>query len=831
MAQVVNQSMHLPGKALSAAFGLMALLCSISAGGQSPPAHPSVVVTIVDENGSPVPRAEVVVQEPGKPPARVTTDYNGHGTFVLEGNKPYSLDVQKPGFYASTLNESDPALREVRMVLNHVQMVVQQVNVTASAPGIDPEQVSDKFTMDLPEIINVPYPTSRDIRNLLPFYPGVVQDSTGQIHVDGSETWATLDLLDGFDIRSPVSGKLAMRVSADAVRSIDQEGTRYPVEFGRATGGVIAFYTGMGDNRFRFNATNFIPSFRDVNGIRFDKFAPRLTFSGPLVRDRAWFFDGLEFEYDNVYIKELPPDANTNHLLRGSNLFRIQANATPRNIVSTGLLFNGYHSPYDGLSSLNPQVSTTERDTIAWLPYVRDQHNYRNGALLDAGLGVVRFRDAYEPYGASPFELTPELPSGSYFENLASHSQRVDGNVALYIPARQWLGKHDLKAGIDADLIRFDQSISRAPVYYLREDRTLLRKSTFPAMTPYTRHNVEIGAYLQDRWTPRAGLLIEPGLRFDWDEIVSRPLLSPRIAAVYTPSGLEGETKISAGIGVYYEHTQLEYLTRALAGIRFDTYFAADGLTPDSLPLETNFTANDSTLREARAVNWSVSAEQKIPGSVYLKFNFIRKQVKDEFTYVNQGGPAALFGNYVLTNGREDHDHLESIEARRTFARGYTLFGAYTHSSARTSAAIDYVPTISMLGPQQSAPLPWDTPNRVLSWGWLPFLVPLFSKHWDFVYTLDWHTGFPYTAINANHEVVGTAGAKRFPEYVDFSPGLEWRFHVHGLYLGLRGVMENATDSGNPLVVNNNVDSPQFGAFSESFGRALTARIRLIESK
>ena len=111
--------------------------------------------------------------------------------------------------------------------------------------------------MELPEIINVPYPTSRDIRNLLPFYPGVVQDATGQAHVDGSETWATLDLLDGFDIRSPMSGVLALRVSADAVRSIDKEATRYPVEYGRSTGGVVAFYTGMGDNTFRFNATNF----------------------------------------------------------------------------------------------------------------------------------------------------------------------------------------------------------------------------------------------------------------------------------------------------------------------------------------------------------------------------------------------------------------------------------------------------------------------------------------------------------------------------------------------------------------------------------------------
>ena len=100
-----------------------------------------------------------------------------------------------------------------------------------------------------------------------------------------------------------------------------------------------------------------------------------------------------------------------------------------------------------------------------------------------------------------------------------------------------------------------------------------------------------------------------------------------------------------------------------------------------------------------------------------------------------------------------------------------------------------------MLGSQQSGPLPWDTPNRVLSWGWLPFPVPGLKKRWDFVYTFDWHTGFPYTAINANHEVVGASGAQRFPNYLNFSPGLEWRFHFRGLYLGLRGIMENATDS------------------------------------
>ena len=96
---------------------------------------------------------------------------------------------------------------------------------------------------------------------------------------------------------------------------------------------------------------------------------------------------------------------------------------------------------------------------------------------------------------------------------------------------------------------------------------------------------------------------------------------------------------------------------------------------------------------------------------------------------------------------------------------------------------------------------------------------------------LDWRTGCPYTAIDAGQQVAGAAGGYRFPAYIDFSPGLEWRFHFRGQYYGLRGVMENAMDRGNPIVVNNDVDSPQFGTFSEFEGRALTARIRLIGSR
>jgi hypothetical protein len=135
------------------------------------------------------------------------------------------------------------------------------------------------------------------------------------------------------------------------------------------------------------------------------------------------------------------------------------------------------------------------------------------------------------------------------------------------------------------------------------------------------------------------------------------------------------------------------------------------------------------------------------------------------------------------------------------------------------------------MGAQQSGPLGWNTPNRVIAWGWLPAPLPQLRKSWDIVYALDWHTGFPYTSIDEEYNVVGAAGSRRYPNYVDLSPGLEWRFHLRGAYFGLRGVIENITGAADPLVVNKDVDSPEYGTFSEPVGRPFTARIRLIGSK
>jgi hypothetical protein len=44
----------------------------------------------------------------------------------------------------------------------------------------------------------------------LNFIPGVVQDSSGQPHVAGAQTYQTLTLLDGFNVTQPANGPRAL---------------------------------------------------------------------------------------------------------------------------------------------------------------------------------------------------------------------------------------------------------------------------------------------------------------------------------------------------------------------------------------------------------------------------------------------------------------------------------------------------------------------------------------------------------------------------------------------------------------------------------------------
>ena len=453
---------------------------------------------------------------------------------------------------------------------------------------------------------------------MLPFIPGVVLDNRQEIHVGGSAGYELFHQLDGFNITHPLTGLLDLRVSPDSLRLIEIDQSRYTAQYGKGSGGVLRLETGMGDDRFRYSATNFTPGISISRGLAFENLTPRFTFSGPIKRGRAWWFEGLSGEYDSNLNKDLPlKRRNSSPLWRIDSLSKVQVNATPGNIVTASFLINHQKVERLGLSLLTPPASTTDQHAEVQMFNIRDSA-YSGQTLLETGVGISEFTQKTLPRGGLPFVLRPEGVSGSFFERISARARRLQGYGNLYLSPTQWHGRHEMRVGIDVDSIENHQFVSRQPISILREDRTLARLSVFSGPPRFTKDNFEGSAYAQDRWSPMERWVLEYGVRGDWDEIIHDAWFSPRVATTYYFDG-PTMTKVSAGVGLFYDATNLDFVTRSLQGLRLDQNFAPDGVTPSGPSVPTLFQVDTTTLQQPRFVNASFSFERMLPRAIHVR--------------------------------------------------------------------------------------------------------------------------------------------------------------------------------------------------------------------
>jgi len=831
-------------RALLIAVTLLGAACAQSAAG------PTIVVT--DENGVAVASARVVLESSSIPAVRCQTDFSGRCQLPAVPAGSYQLRVEKEGFYAAT--ESGVQIAPggtIEVSISHQQEVKEVVDVVESPPAIDPAQVEAQETITGLDVIDIVYPSNHDYRNALNFIPGVVLDAGFQPHVAGAETYQTVTLLDGFNVTQPANGQLVVRVSTDAFRSIQVEPAREPAEAGKGSGGLLSLNTGIGDDHYRFFATDFIPSLQNKHGWRFDQFLPRLTFSGPLRKGKMWFYNAFDGEYDNTVFTELPVNQDNDHTLRVGNLSKVQTNLTSRNILTTSFLVNDLHDQYEFLSPQSPQLSNPKDVESAYVASVKDQHYFAGGQLLETGFAFDQYNLRMTPYGTTPYFVNPTTAGGSYYLNEQTHATRWQALTNLFLPSHQWHGRHDFKVGVDLDRIDYDAQFARQPISFWPAP-TLFKASTGPCPadangvpitpSPCLRYstfsggahsatlNSEISGYAEDRWSATSRLLIAPGVRLDWDEIVRQALISPRLAGTYVLDN-SGDTKLSAGVGLVYDATPIFLIARPFAGQRTDYFFGTSGtggaLTNTTL---STFAANRNTLQAPRFLNWSIGLEKKLPAAVYLKAEFLEKRGSRGFVYDTAGNTTG--GTFTLQNTRDDRYDALQITLRHNFRGNYTVMGAYTRSRAHSNQVLDFNVDGPVLSAQQPGPYPWDAPNRFLSWGYLPFFkLPVFHR-FELAYSTEVHSGFPFSLVNDQQQLVGQAGAQRFPEYFSLNLQLEKRFHLFGNYWALRGGFNNITGRCDPFFVNSVIDAthpqPTFGA---CLGRAFTSRIRLLGRK
>lgn len=819
-----------------------------------------LIVTVTDENGLGVGSARVELQSPLLTlPLRCGTDFAGRCDFTGLSSGTYDLLVTKTGFYAlKQPGVQVGATANVDVTLSHQQEAHETVNVMQPAPGIDPAQVSTKEQLTGAEIIDIPYPGTHDYRNALTYIPGVTPDALGQAHFAGAEIYQTLVLLDGFNVTQPANGQLAVRTSVESFQSIEVTPSREPAEYGKASGGVLALNTRMGNDHFRFTSTDFIPGLQDVKGIAFGQWTPIYTMSGPIRKGKIWFIDALNGELDNTIIKQLPSGSDSDHSWRVDNLAKVQSNLTARNIVTISFLSNYYHDQYDGLSFLQPQSTTPTDAETAYLGSLKDQYYFRGGALLESGFGVDQYGVEFTPQGNGPYIQTTGAAAGNYYLHQYTLARRVQALSNLYLPPHPWHGRHDIKVGADVDRLNYDASFIRQPISFLQPGEPPVNQAAQPCATdasgipavPSTcarysafsggeysgAYNVEVSAYAEDRWLVTHRLLIEPGLRLDWDEIVRTPLFSPRLAGTYVFDD-EGNTKLSAGIGIIYDTTNLGLIHEPFEGQRTDYFFNPKGeptdangsLATEPVPAPTVFTLNRSSLSAPRYLNWSVGLEKKLPAAIFLKLEFLEKRGVHGFAYNTLNG--AVDGTFLLGNERDDRYDAFQVSLRHRFRQQYEIVGAYTRSRAHTNQVFDFSLDIPLLSPQLPGPYPWDVPNRFVGYGVLPFFkLPILQKV-DMVYSAEVRTGLPFLATTDQGEIAPgyPPGSFRLPAYYSINLQFEKRVHFFKRYWALRAGFDNVTNHANDILANGVLDPTHpLPTYIDGNGRALTGRLRFL---
>jgi hypothetical protein len=476
---------------------------------------------------------------------------------------------------------------------------------------------------------------------------------------------------------------------------------------------------------------------------------------------------------------------------------------------------NLFHSDHAGISALNPVSASFNQDSDLYLFTLKEQASIAQESLLELGIGFHRTRNDTLPLGSGPNIFLPTQVAGNFYLTSRGTSDRTQAFSNFFLKPLKKFGNHQLTLGASVDRIISDGSSSRSPIIFQDQNNALLRQINFQDVPFFSVSTVESSAYLQEKWSALERITVEAGARWDHDSFTRHDFYSPRISAAVM-AARASETKISGGIGIYYDRTNLSSVSEAFQGSRSDEFFS-----PQPALFAASFRVNPQQLAMPRFTNWSLGVERRLPWKTYVKLDYISRHGNHVWAYEQ---PTA--GIFQLQDRKTDLFDAAQITLRKDLKQGYPFVLSYMRSRARSNETIGFSLDNFITGNQLGGPQDWDAPNLLQSWGTAPLFWKL--KNFDFSYSVLWRSGFPFSTVDQFGRLVQGPDAHRFPNFFTLNPAIERKFNFHGYRWAARIGIENVTNSENPATVDNNVNSPTFLSFFGEGRRTLNGRIRFL---
>ena len=765
-------------------------------------------VIVVDANGSSyIPGAQLLLSGP----VNLQTESDADGQYNFPSVIPgiYTIRATAPGLEVQQSVSINPgAAIEVSL---HLQLAKTTTNVTVTGNSVDPDITTTNQAVEQKTIDDAPN-SDQKFETLLPLVPGVVRGPDGRINMKGARNTQSGALVNSANVTDPASGGPAINLPIDVVSSVQVVSNPFDPQYGRFTGALSTVETKTANyQKMHVSIQNILPRWRERAGTiaGLGAATPRLTVTGPFVKNRAAYMQSFEYRFLRTSVNSLPPLERDTKLEGFNSYTQADVTPSPRQTATLSLAVYPQKLDYMGLNTFTPQPSTTDFKQRGYQVYVQHRFFPRENTALISQFSFKTYDVDINAQTDDTFRLLIDTTEGGFFNRQRRRTDRYESVETYQFTPRQFLGSHQMKVGWDYAHSELAGVETFRPVELVGVTSTVIERIDFSKPAAFDVNQNETAFYFADQWTISNRLSFDYGVRVDSDTITSSTHVEPRGGVVLsvTPNG---KTLLRAGAGIFYDRVPLMLPPFAEFPGRTVTLIGPGDQASSSTAFVNHIVGS---LENPRSTTWNVDIERQVTARLAIRAGYENRVTARDF--IVSTASESQSGVIALSNGGSDCYREFQVSGRYQFPRA-TVNGSYVRSRAYGDLNDPFLfygnyPQ-GVIQPDQKGRQAFDAPNRVLFWSdiqapWKLTILPVY----------DVHTGFPYSVQNEYRDYIGPRSSERFPRFAsaDLQITRPFTAHVARKHLHVRagGSVFNVFNHDNPRDVQNNLASSTFGSF------------------
>jgi hypothetical protein len=477
-----------------------------------------------------------------------------------------------------------------------VSAVAETVTVVGDLPVVETTKSSIGASISRQQIDQLPLP-ERDFESLAYLAPGITPSVTdgSSISGAGSSGASNTFLTDGVTNDQDALGGNRGDYSPDAIAEYEVLSSSYSAQYGQASGAIINVITRSGGNDFHgrvsayYRADGLTASDPFAQGAEtpFDQWIASGFLSGPIAKDKAFFFASFEETWRNGTAVVGVDPATLEALGLGSQT------TFPNDLTEPRAVFKlDYHPTNSQMLTFRfrlddpKETNTNVGEVLAGRPLVgetgatlkTDNMDYaliHSWVISADTLNEARFQYSTQDNDVTQvncpgcaFIIRPSLISGK----LPNLPQTFTEDRYQFLDSLSFgTGNHFFKAGVDYSHVKVDAFVPQyfdGQFFFITDAPfNAADAATYPLLWQGGGGNPDIkisnnivALFVQDEWRVMPNLTLNLGLRWDYEDQVyvehDWQNFGPRIHFAWDPTK-DGKTSVRGGFGIYYDQVFL----------------------------------------------------------------------------------------------------------------------------------------------------------------------------------------------------------------------------------------------------------------------------------